>query len=70
MGWVVVDSGATASGLEFQVERHVVDLPVPKSMSTLPIRLRSYRCTVRQADGSKVVFGKAKSKSEAISRMA
>lgn len=60
MAWDTVDSGEVGNG-SFVIERRVYRMPVPGSVSRLPIQLRSYRWQVTGTDGTVSKSGTAKS---------
>ena len=64
MAWDTVDSGEVGNG-SFLIERRVYRMPVPGSVSRLPIQLRSYRWHVTGADGAVSKRGTAKNRDAA-----
>ena len=61
MAWERVDAG-TIGDEAYVTERRVFRMPVPMTVSRLPVQLRSYRWKLISPDGTASVEGSAKTR--------
>lgn len=61
MAWERVDAG-TIGDEAYVIERRVFRMPVPMTVSRLPVQLRSYRWKLISPDGNASVEGSAKTR--------